>query len=224
MWQTVHRPHFEHCLRSDPFLENLSPPWKDGDNVLYKLSCGPIDSRKQDADTLTKPFLTQLRQATRLLTRPTPFFSLGKRHVAIHLRRGDIMVSPDLVSHFRHIGDGFYVSLLDVIRQVLPNAECHIFSTTEGEVAAADFDVYRQKGVHVHLDGDVLDDWAHMAQADLLVTAPSSFSWVAGLLNNRCVVAFPHYPHLPDWIVLNESQGLTNLSTLRQCIADKMLL
>ena len=103
MWQIVHRPHFDHCLRSDPFLENLWPPWKDGDNVLYKLSCGPIDSRKQYADTLTEPFRTQLRQATRLLTRPTPFFSPGKSHVAIHLHRGDIMVSPDLLfpTHWR---------------------------------------------------------------------------------------------------------------------------
>ena len=49
-------------------------------------------------------------------------------------------------------------------------------------------------------DGDELIDFAHMAKADVLIAAPSSFSLVAALFNPKCVVTFKDYGSaLPDW-------------------------
>ena len=77
---------------------------------------------------------------------------------------------------------------------------------------------YRQLGAEVHLDGQAVEDWAHMAQADVLVVAPSGFSWVAGILNSKCVVGFESYPYAyhPSWIKLN--QHFSNLEELRRCL------
>jgi hypothetical protein len=52
---------------------------------------------------------------------------------------------------------------------------------------------------------DALDTIAHMASAEVLITARSTFSHVAAILNPHCVIFFPTSKrdvHLPHWIRL----------------------
>ncbi|CAE7763354.1 unnamed protein product [Symbiodinium sp. CCMP2592] len=222
----VPNPRFDHCWRGG-LEEGDKFNFVAGETALINDDCTGLHERK-DLFLLNQPFLQRLRQSTTLLDRPTKYFTAGKGQlrIAIHLRRGDILHTtrdwwpgPD-----RLVPDAIYVGLLSLLRGMFGPAEIHVFSTSSSNFPNASFNRFRQPGVHVHLDGDILDDWAHMAQADILAVAPSGFSWVAGLLNSRCVVTFKAFPwgYLPRWIQLNDD--FRQAGQLRSCIRDKGLL
>ena len=86
-------------------------------------------------------------------------------YVAIHIRRGDRVP----------IADDVYLDLVTRIKTRLPTAAVHIFSD-EGSVNQLNF---TRAGARLHLGGtDLLEIWAQMLSADVLVVAPSSFSTV----------------------------------------------
>ena len=218
----VANPRFDHCRRGG-LEQGHNFKLVAGETALINDDCTGLPLRK-DLFLLNQPFLQRLRQSTTLLDRPTKYFS-GQLRIAIHLRRGDILQTtrkwwpgPD-----RFVPDAMYAGLLSLLGGLFGAAEIHIFSTSSSNFPNASFNRYRLRGVHVHLDGDILDDWAHMAQADVLVVAPSGFSWVAGLLNSRCVVTFKSFPwgYLPHWIQLNDD--FRQAGQLRACLRDKGL-
>ena len=69
---------------------------------------------------------------------------------------------------------------------------CHLESRSPKERRSlrwwnhSSFDPFREKGYRVHLDGEELEDLAHMAKADVLLAAPSGFSLLAGFFNSKC--------------------------------------
>ncbi|CAE7458438.1 unnamed protein product [Symbiodinium natans] len=216
-------PHFDHCWRGG--LERQKPQLAGGEMVLVNDNCARPGERR-DLFLLSQPFLKRLRLSTTLLGRPTKYFEPGQLRIAIHLRRGDIRKTttdwwpgPD-----RLVPDALYVGFLSLLRRLLKPAEIHIFSTSSSSFPSTSFNRYRQPGVHVHLDGDILDDWAHMAQADVLVVAPSGFSWVAGILNSKCVVSFEAFPwgDLPHWIQLNND--FRQADKIQSCLRKQGLL
>lgn len=80
------------------------------------------------------------------------------------------------------------------------------------------FKVFETQDIKVHLDGDVLVDWAHLARADVLVLSKSAFSNVPALLNPRCVIWQPSRwtPfRLSHWA---PADGLTD-ERLARCLA-----
>ena len=145
--------------------------------------------------------------------------------VVIHLRRGDrVQGSLDRARKMNgkyYASDALYLNFLTRFQRI-QNAEVHVISETK-PLTSKDFDVYRNLGVHVHLDGDIIDDWAHMAQADLLLIAPSTYSWVAGLLNEKCVAIFNLFPFpiVLDWIELSED--LREFNNIVSCLSKKAL-
>mmetsp|Transcript_119475 Transcript_119475/g.381170 ORF Transcript_119475/g.381170 Transcript_119475/m.381170 type:complete len:142 (+) Transcript_119475:508-933(+) len=116
--------------------------------------------------------------------------------VAVHLRRGDAKGME-----YRLTGDDWYFRAVAAIRKQVPDASVHIFSSTEGVYKASDFDGYRARNMTVHLDADVLSDWAWMSSAQVLVIAKSSYSHVPAWLNPNCVVFQPYW-NLPlsSWV------------------------
>merc|ERR1712032_1041874 len=103
----------------------------------------------------------------------------GKLSVAIHLRRGDLNKRAQ-----RHTPDRYYLRLADVVRKTFPTADIHLWSSTDVQAGpqwwkSEDFDVYRKRGIEVHLDDDtLLEPWAHMARAHILIMSISTFSYV----------------------------------------------
>ncbi|CAE7227266.1 unnamed protein product, partial [Symbiodinium natans] len=159
-------------------------------------------------------FLKRLRHQTPLRRQALQHFAGPSLKVVLHIRRGDVVGHGNP----RNFPDEVYFHLAEQIREDVPEAEIHVFSTTKEAAAHVDFSGYHARGMIVHLDGDEADDWAHMAQAEILVLAPSSFSWVAGVLNDKCVLAFRGTEALPEWIVHTGTLHREDHLRLRRCL------
>lgn len=131
------------------------------------------------------------------------WFSADEWNVAIHVRRGDAL-EP------RHRARVTGNAVLDrILREVIEGCtnpegkpvKVHIMS--EGSVAEFDFARGLPTSVAFHLDECPFTTFHHLAMADTLVTAKSTFSYLAGILNPGQVFYEPfwHEP-LPRWIPL----------------------
>ncbi|CAJ1352725.1 unnamed protein product [Effrenium voratum] len=214
-------PVFEQCCWQCNNLTALT------DSTL--MACNHEIESMQWEGLLTSDFLFKLRNSSGIFSQPTPHFTGGPRRlkVAFHLRRGDVTerraeTTPLAYAH-RYVPDETYYELVDQVRSVLPaDAEVQTFSSTGKRYAPSQFGGFRAKGLNVHLDGEELSDMAHMAQADVLIMAPSTFSWVPGLLNARCVVSFRGFlPMLPEWIGHDQAAfSLDDMAKLSRCVAE----
>jgi hypothetical protein len=94
--------------------------------------------------------------------------------------------------------DVWYEKVADIILKFLPDADIHLFA--EGKIARSLSSKYT---VHGGGAETAINSLAHMVQADVLVMARSSFSYVPALANTNCVIYqhFWHHP-LPEWIFL----------------------
>lgn len=170
---------------------------------------------------MTLEFLNSLQSISELTRKgPLRFYSKRRQTVAVHVRRGDIPQKEPIgtnnpVIKARWRPDEEYLEQIARVLERIPRAEVHIFSTTEGQDPAI-FEAYRARGFSLHLDGDILEDWAHMSQADVFIMAPSTFSVVAGMLNRKCVF-YPHFTCGPLKHWFNMDNGST--AELDACLA-----
>jgi hypothetical protein len=129
--------------------------------------------------------------------------------IAIHLRRGD--VSPTRNAD-RYTPDNKILDLIEMLKRALqhvsPQPEFHIYS----QGIAEDFEAYARLGCRMHLNDDALNDLLSMSKADILVIAKSSFSYVAGLLNQGIVIYEPFW-HRPvaHWVKMSDRERLNTL-------------
>merc|ERR1711920_125526 len=144
---------------------------------------------------------------------------MGVPRVALHIRRGDV------VNNEKHKGrfspDSWYYAHVDRIRRLMPEADVHVFSSTEGKWTLPDFQGYLDRNMTVHLDGDPLEAWAHFASVQVLVMAKSSFSQVPALLNPNCVIYQPEpYGVIPlsGWLNGAKAERPALDRELRECI------
>ncbi|CAK0793915.1 unnamed protein product [Prorocentrum cordatum] len=124
-------------------------------------------------------------------------------HVAVHVRRDDVF-SGSSAGMQRFTRDEWYIWLMNIMREKVPHAEFHVFSSlgSRGLHTSEDFDVYRNWGAIVHLDTEARETMAYMARADVLVTAKSTFSYVSALLNPNCVLFQRWKRKMPEWVEL----------------------
>jgi len=220
-------PHFDLCLFGPEAIQEAmnKKPWQSQQSILIE-ECG---NGREFVDYLTPEFQERLRQSTELQRSGAfHFASRGPAvKVAVHVRRGDL-TNREHWAH-RNVADEIYMGLIQAVQDVLDElgrtAEVHVFSSTEGgKFSSEDFDGYRSKQMQVHLNGKEVDDWTHMTHADVLIQAPSAFSWVPGVLNSKCVLAFDSYPKpLEGWIVHTQGQlDSANKQHLRDCISKKV--
>lgn len=172
-------------------------------------------------------FLAKLRAGARCYLdayAPRLAFSSRALRVAVHLRRGDV----DAKTRGGFVTDDTVLRALawieNVTRSVAPAAlavDRHVFTSTIANEAlfrkkytrrfwtSADFDVYRHRGVRVHIDVEGrggaakhqllttdagLLHWAHWATADVFLAGRSSFSSVPKLRNQNCAINPPYAP------------------------------
>jgi len=135
------------------------------------------------APPVTRGFISALRQGAQFLNR-TVQYRPGDLTVALHVRRDDIT----RVSN-KFIPDQWYYTLVEKMKETYKvKMDVHVFSSTGTRYAEADFDGFRSRGMTIHLDKDVLDDWAHMARADILVMGRSGYSFIPAMFSQRCVL------------------------------------
>ena len=181
---------------------------------------------------MTPDFLSRLRAQSGIWSVPAKHFKPEtKYNVAVHLRRGDITPNstryrPE-VWQARWAADSEYLSVVEHVEAVLPSADIHFFSVLEKPWTESDFDIFSSKAKHsVHLGGDDVSDWAHMAKADVLIMGPSSFSLVAALFNPKCVLNFKHFgkSKLSDWIEHDRgSFSMESIAQLQECVQKRVL-
>jgi hypothetical protein len=147
---------------------------------------GDLDGKQ--SEFFTPGFLKSFREiGVPLSVWPLKFRNTLPR-VAVHLRRGDLP-RDNGGGNGRWTDDNTTLALLHHITTRLGPADVHLWSSNENKYyTSEDFDVYRSKGVHVHLDGEIMEAWAHFARADIFVQATSSFSYLPALANPRCVI------------------------------------
>ena len=129
------------------------------------------------------------------------FFKNGKINVAVHIRR--------LNSHDggpRNAGarvtteNSYYLNIVNLIRtKYKENLLFHIYS----QGTPNNFTEFsNQTDIILHLDTDVDNSFIGMVAADILVTSPSSLSYVAGILNDGEVWYKPFWhPPRKAWII-----------------------
>jgi hypothetical protein len=67
------------------------------------------------------------------------------------------------------------------------------------------FDVFRERGYHVVLDGDIGDVWKGILTSDIAILSKSSFSLVPALMSKGTIVYTPFWhPPLPNWDIVDD--------------------
>jgi hypothetical protein len=113
----------------------------------------------------------------------------GAINVAIHVRRGDVGVD-----HFRHMADGPILNAVAQLRATFESIGRAATFNAFSEGVPDQFRPYSEAGCRLHLGTDTFETLHNLVAADVLVAAPSAFSWVAALLSEGIVLS----PSL-DW-------------------------
>lgn len=137
----------------------------------------------------------------------------GAFNIAIHVRRGDIMLdqsNPNL--SMRYQDNDYFVNALKTALEVLKdqsNIQIYLFSQGKEE-DYSEFTIFGN--MHFCLDMGARESFLHMVYADALITSKSSFSYKPALLNKGikfCPANFWHgYPDCEDWILLDQDGGI----------------
>lgn len=145
--------------------------------------------------------------------------------VVVHIRRGDINESSKGAGTglSRWISEDFYVEVIRNIRAAVNLPDLGVDVVSLG--APEDFPQLRDMAnVQLYLNGDSTEDVVRLATADILVAAPSSFSFTAALASKGAVLAlYPWWHEIPDvgrWFRLDH-MGRFDHARLRHLIGDR---
>jgi hypothetical protein len=130
-------------------------------------------------------------------------FTNGKVNVAVHIRRMNThdktlpYVEPERVT----TGNDFYLNAIDRIRREHADKDLQFHIYSQGNIE--NFELFMREDTVLHLDEDLSKTFVEMVAADILVTTFSSFSYIAGYLNDGIVYyqSFWH-PKRGKWIHL----------------------
>ena len=146
-------------------------------------------------------------------SRKNDHLKYSKEHfnIAIHVRRGDIMVDPSNPNlAMRYLSNDYFEKVLkQVVDRIHTDRPIHIYFFSQGE--SKDYPEFEHfSNLHWCMDMGAQESFLHMVYADLLITSKSSFSYKPALLCNGikvCPRNFWHgYPDSEDWIMV-ENDG-----------------
>ena len=178
----------------------------------------------------TPSFVHRWRAISGILARPAVHFNQPGYHIAVHVRRGDVLVNR-FGSKFAN--DDIFINVARTVQAMLPKAHVHIFSTTfahtskEKTYKESQLDIYKRQEFQVHLDNPEIDDLTHFAQADVLICSRSAFSQVISILNAKCILcqhprATSCRPIDSDNVRFRDIRYLPSSGTLVGCELDNL--
>jgi hypothetical protein len=148
--------------------------------VKIWLAVGILDKNPDDYDL----FMDDLRKLKKNIELPE--YDKSKKNIAIHIRRGD--VNKDATNRFT--SNDHYVKVIQALKTKYPYSPIFIFTEDSG-----DLDVFRKiDNVKLMTDLDVLLTFEYLCNADVLITAKSCFSGVAGLYNTSSEIYVENTP------------------------------
>jgi hypothetical protein len=135
--------------------------------------------------------------------RSAVFTDTNKIHVAIHIRRmNQHDVTLDYVDPLRiSTGNDYYLRIMEWIRWEYGSRDIQFHIYSQGDVA--DYACFVSPDTELHINTDLCKSFIEMVAADILVTAFSSLSYVAGLLSEGKVY-YHNFWHKPrsSWIII----------------------
>lgn len=148
--------------------------------------------------------IDELRKKYHIKNPPLKRRKMQQLQLAVHIRRGDVDAT---INSFRYSANADILKNLVKILQVFKtfDIDCKVAIYSQGE--EKDFSEFKELNVTYCLNQDEFTTFDNLVNADILMTAKSSFSYVAGLLNEGVVFYEPfwHQP-LPLWINMNLSE------------------
>jgi hypothetical protein len=151
-----------------------------------------VHCSNRPSEYYTSPVLKILRDAYYSTEKP----NISPPDIAMHIRRGDV----DATQYpKRFTANEENKRIINILQEKYPNYTVKIFS--EGK--SSDFDDLVSENVVLHLNGDITETFHSLVTAKVLVTAKSSLSYCAAVLNENTVYYqdFWHKP-LDHWILL----------------------
>jgi len=157
--------------------------------------------------------MNELRELKKKINLPE--FVNNKTNIAIHIRRGDVGTESN---SDRYTDNNYYVNIINKLNEKYKGCNIFIFSQgTEG------FDEFKQiQNVKILNDFDVIETFEYLCNADVLIMAKSSLSYLAALYSNSSDIymePFTHWPHkkLNRWksmndLMDNKVEGYENLN------------
>jgi hypothetical protein len=164
-------------------LYRRDPSYIPGPRVVVQAgSFGYSEFSKSDMTRLTPrlraKYNSRDKSAIRLHRAP------GAINVAIHVRRGDVREG-----FFRYMPDAPILHTIAQLRAAFDSLGLAAALNVYSEGAVDNFQPYSEAGCLLHLSTDTFETFHNMVSADVLVPAPSAFSWTAALLSDAIVLA-----------------------------------
>lgn len=117
---------------------------------------------------------------------------------AIHVRRGD--VSQNRHSQ-RYLTDAAVLRQIDRLRRATAPFGQGLTVNVYSEGAAEGFRAFAEAGCKLHISADTFETFHNLVTADILVSATSTFSYVAGLLSRGIVLDHRgRAPEIRNWL------------------------
>jgi hypothetical protein len=130
-------------------------------------------------------------------------------NIAIHIRRPDVYDlhlfggAPNIDR--LNVPSSLYVTIIKQFLGSYPNSKIHIYSqsSTDGQ---NEFDIYKsidKNRIVLHIDEPLDTTFVEMVYADILVMAPSTLSYTAGILSDNTIYYIPFScPPLSQWNIV----------------------
>lgn len=130
-------------------------------------------------------------------------YTNNKFNVAIHIRRNNKVDTAKIDRLL--ISNKFYLDKINMIKETYKDKDLHFNIISQGSIS--NFECFISSDITLYLDTDLSHSFLLMVEADLLVTAPSSFSYVAALLSDKEVYYYKYffkheYSPLSHWKIL----------------------
>jgi hypothetical protein len=129
-------------------------------------------------------------------------FSNNKFNVSIHIRRTNQVDKEDFDRTL--VSNEYYINKINQIKEIYKDKDLHFNIFSQG--FNANFDCFHQNDITLYIDYDISLSFQMMVLADILVTAPSGFSYAAALLSNGIIYHYNklNYKPLNHWIICND--------------------
>lgn len=139
----------------------------------------------------------------------------GSLTAAVHVRRGDVTATRNIS---RYMADEPILRSIARLRSAVASIgrPLHINLYSEGD--PADFRAFAEAGCQLHISADPMESFHNLVAADILVSAPSSFSHLAALLSEGIVIP-PKMRSTPmsNWL-RRRANGDLSVKRLRQAL------
>tara|TARA_B110000008_G_scaffold171578_1_gene171226 strand:+ start:708 stop:1382 length:675 start_codon:yes stop_codon:yes gene_type:complete len=190
-YKYIHTPfsrmsHNENITNLNQFIG--IPPSNETQIDIIEKCCGDVHFSKNPDIYYTPEVLTMIRTYYYSTNKP----NIKNPDIAIHIRRGDVKENNEK----RFTNNDQYKQIISVLLETYPNYNITIFSEGKKE----DFNDFINERIYFQLNTDIEDTFHSLVSAKILVTAKSSFSYCAALLNNNDIYYLPfwHNP-LKHW-------------------------